>query len=94
MVWSVVNYGAALWGIRHFNCINSIQLRAARYFFGVGRYTPNVAVMGDTRWKPTLARQWVTAINQWLRLKSVGNDRLNRNISEWAEANANGRCLN
>ena len=60
----------------------------------MGRYTPNAAVMGDTGWKPTVVRQWETVINQWLHLKSMGNDRLNRKIVEWAEANANGRCQN
>ena len=29
MVWSVINYGASVWGTRQFFCINSIQLRAA-----------------------------------------------------------------
>ena len=81
MVWNIVNYGGAVWGNRQFNCIDSIQLRAARYFMGVDRYTPNAAVMGDTGWKPSMARQWKTVVNQSLRLKSMGNDRLNRKIS-------------
>ena len=58
------------------------------------RHTPNAAVMGDTGWKPTVVRKWVTVINQWLRIKSMGNDRLNRKIFEWVEANANGRFQN
>ena len=94
MVWSVVNYGPAVWGSRQFKCINLIQLRAARYFMGMGRYTPNAAVMGDTGWKPTVVRQWVTVINQCLRLKSMGNGMLNRKIFERTEVNANGRCQN
>ena len=52
MVWSVINYGAAVWGSRQFSCINSVQLRAARYYMVVGRYTSNSAVQGDTGWKP------------------------------------------
>ena len=94
MVWSVVSYGAAIWGTRQFNCINSIQLRAARYFMGVGKYTPNAAVMGDTGWKPTITRQWEVVIRQWLRMKVMGNDRLNRKIFDWAEDKGNGRCQN
>ena len=45
---------------------------------GVGKYTPNAAVMGDTGWKPTIIRQWEVVIRQWLRMKAMGNDRLNR----------------
>ena len=78
MVWSVVSYGTAIWGTRQFNCINSIQLRAARYFMGVGKYTPKAAVVGDIGWKPTIIRQWEVVIRQWLRMKAMGNDRLNR----------------
>ena len=37
MVWSVIKYGVAVWGSKQFSCINSIQLRAARYYMGVGR---------------------------------------------------------
>ena len=90
MVWSVVNYGVAVWGSRQFNCINLIQLRAAL----MGRYTPNTAVMGDTGWKPTIIRQWEAVIRQWPRMKSMGSDRINRKIFDWSEANANGRCQN
>ena len=71
MVWSVISYGAAIWGNRQFTSINSVQLRAARYYMGVGRYTPNSAVHGDTGWKPTSVRQWSCVINQWLRLKTM-----------------------
>ena len=94
MVWSVINYGASVWGTRQFTCINSIQLRAARYFMGVGRYTPNAAVQGDCGWKPTVVRQWSTVLNQWQRLKSMDINRINYKVFEWCERNGNQRCKN
>ena len=94
IVWSVVSYGAAVWGSRQFSSINSVYMRAARYYLGVGKYTPNSAVQGDTGWKPTIVRQWFTVLNQWLRLKSMDSNRLNRKIFDWAETNSNGRCQN
>ncbi|MEW8547938.1 MAG: reverse transcriptase family protein, partial [Candidatus Thiodiazotropha sp.] len=94
MVWSVISYGAAIWGNRQFSCINTVQLRAARYYMGVGRYTPNAAVQGDTGWKPTIVRQWLSVINQWIRLKLMDTNRLNQKIFAWSERNANGRCKN
>lgn len=60
----------------------------------MGRYTPNSAVQGDIGWKPTELRQWSTVINQWLRLKNMDRERLNRKIFDWAESNANRRCQN
>ena len=45
MVWSIIGYGASIWGSKVYNCINSVQLKAARFFFGVGRCTPNAGVL-------------------------------------------------
>ena len=91
MVWSVVNYGAAVWGIWQFSCINTIQLHAARYYMGVGNYTPISAVQGDSGWKPIVVRQWSAVLNQWQRLKSMNNNRINYKIFEWCEQNAGQR---
>ncbi|CAG2255684.1 unnamed protein product [Mytilus edulis] len=85
IVWSTISYGAAVWGDRTFSCINSIQNKAIRFYMGVGRYTPNVAVNGDSAWKPPCVRQWRTVINQWNRLRYMNTDRLNKRIHNWAE---------
>ena len=49
-VLSKINYGASIWGCRRFACIKAVQNRALIFFLGVGRYTPNAAVNGDTGW--------------------------------------------
>lgn len=85
MSWSTISYGAAVWGDRTFSCINSIQNKAIRFYMGVGRYTPNVAVNGDSAWKPPCVRQWRTVINHWNRLRYMNTDRLNKRIHNWAE---------
>ena len=46
-VWPVIDYGAAIWGTADKSCIQAIQNRACRFFLGVGKYTPNVAVTGE-----------------------------------------------
>ena len=46
-VWPVITYGAAIWDFRSFSCINAIHNRAMRFYLGVGKYTPTVAVAGD-----------------------------------------------
>ena len=50
MVQSVINYGAAIWGTQSYSCIKSVQMRASRFFLGVGKYTPNAAVQGEMGW--------------------------------------------
>jgi hypothetical protein len=84
MVWSTINYGSAIWGDRQFSCINAVQQRAARFFLGVGRYTPNSAVSGDIGWTPPLVKQLKTVIGQWYRLKHMQSDRINAKVFKWA----------
>ncbi|XP_071123605.1 uncharacterized protein [Mytilus edulis] len=47
LVWSVIDYGASIWGTREFSCINAVKNRAMRFFMGVGKYTPNLSLYGD-----------------------------------------------
>ena len=61
---------------------------------GVGRYTPNVAVHGDSGWQPTVVRQWSSVINQWIRVKSMSDSKINFRIFEWCERNSGHRCKN
>ena len=46
MVWPTINYSAPIWGDKSYSCINAVQNRAMRYYFGVGKYTANAAVLG------------------------------------------------
>ena len=41
-VWSVISYGAAIWGIKEHAGISTVQYKACPFFLGVGKYTPNV----------------------------------------------------
>ena len=77
--------GAAIWGDRRFSRISAVQNRAARFFMGVGRYTPNAAVMGDMGWTNTESRQWECVINQWFRLRAMDENRLNSKVFKWAK---------
>jgi CDP-diglyceride synthetase len=57
LVWSIISYGAAIWGTKEYSCINAVQNRAMRFYLGVGKYTPNLSVIGDMGWKPSIIRQ-------------------------------------
>ena len=52
LVSAIIEYGAAIWGYKSYSYINAIQLRACRFFLGVGRYTPNATVMCNMGWNP------------------------------------------
>ena len=56
-VWSVVSYGAAIWGIKEYAGISTVQNKACPFFPGVGKYIPNAAVNGDMGWTPAHVKQ-------------------------------------
>lgn len=94
MVWSVINYAAGIWGCKTYSCINAVQSRAERYFLGVGRYTPNTAVHGDTAWHPPIVKQWKSVINIWCRLTNMDSERLNAKVFKWSQRLGNRHCKN
>ncbi|XP_053391650.1 uncharacterized protein LOC128554398 [Mercenaria mercenaria] len=93
-VWSTISYGAAIWGDRQFSCISAIQNRAARFFMGVGKYTPNVAVNGDIGWVDVYIKQLSSVLSQWYRIRSMSSSRLNYKIYQWSVSQINTSCKN
>jgi len=47
LVAPVIEYAAALWGVREYSCIGTVQNRACRFFMGCSKFTPNTAVRGE-----------------------------------------------
>jgi hypothetical protein len=84
MVWPVLDYGAAIWGSREFSCVKAVQHRACRFHLGVGRYTPNQAVLGDMGWLTPEHKQWQTVTRLWCRLVNMDSDRVNKAVFTWA----------
>jgi hypothetical protein len=94
LVLPVIHYGSAVWGHSQFSSINAVHNRACRYFLGVGKYTPNAAVQGDTGLPPPEIDQWITITRQWCRLLNMNNNRLNKTIFIWAHKLASTKCKN
>lgn len=94
IVWPVIDYGSAIWGSKSFSCITAVQNRAMRYFLGVGKYTPNAAVIGEMAWQPPIVRQWKNISRYWARLSNIPSSRINKRIALWAYAKANNACKN
>ena len=70
-VWSVISYGASVWGTKSYSCITAVQNRAMRLFLGTGKYTPNAAVSGDLRWQSAHIRQWKSVFIYWNRIVHI-----------------------
>ena len=80
-VQSIIDYSAALWGTKSVTCINAVQNRACRYFLGLGRYAPNVAVNGDMGWTTPEHRHWLSITRRWCRQINM-DDFLQRTMSK------------
>ena len=53
LVQATINYGAGIWGgggTMIYSCIEAVQNRALRYFLGLGKYAPYLAINGDMGW--------------------------------------------
>ena len=94
IVLSTLSFGAAVWGTKQFSCINAIQSRAARFFLGVGKYSPNAGVLGDTGWEPVIAKQWKVVTNHWIRMRLMDENRINARVFRWAESKSGRGCKN
>jgi hypothetical protein len=84
LVQSIVDYGASVWGMNAFTHIKTVQFRAGRYFLGLGRYTPNNAVLGEMGWTDPGERLWKCVFWQWFRLAALPAERLNARVHSWA----------
>ena len=85
MVQSVIKYGAAIWGTQSYSRIKSVQMRASRFFLGVGKYTPNAAVQGEMGWDFPQQRIGVCIARLWCREVNLDDCRLNKRVFKWAK---------
>ena len=75
-VLPILEYGSGVWGYINANDANLIQNRAMRYFLGVHKFAPNLALSGETGWlNPKLSR-WLCLVRFWNRLILMDEGRL------------------
>ena len=55
----ILNYVAEIWGFQDFACCTGIQNRAARYYLGVHKFTPILALRGELGWHSVYIDRWV-----------------------------------
>lgn len=85
MVWSIIEYGSSIWGSSNDTHVNVIQNRAMKFFMGLRKYAPNVAVAGDMGWTPPTVRIWGSITRQYVRLNILTNKRVNHRIFNWTK---------
>ena len=72
---SGASYGAAIWGIKEYSTINTVQHKACRFF---------LAVNGDMGWMLPHIKQLKTVLCHWFRLNHMDDKRVNKHVFQWS----------
>ncbi len=84
LVQPMISYGAAIWGTKDYVCIAAVRKGACRYYMGLGKYAPNIALEGDTGWVHPFHRIWKCVIRQWCMSVNMCESRVNKRVFIWA----------
>ena len=86
----MTDYCSSVWGFKQFSKIDNVQNRAIRYFLGVHRFTPLLAINGEMGWTTSIHRRWVNMFRLWNRLISMNNNRLTKHVFNF-DYNSSGK---
>ncbi len=84
LVAPVMLYGSAIWGVKEYGCVNTVQNRACRFYLGVGSHASNDATRGDMGWSLPLHQQYCEVVRFWCRLQNVCETRLCAKVHQWS----------
>ena len=79
----ILDYCSSIWGYQKLDQINTIQNRAIRFYLGVHKYAPNLAINGDIGWLSSGVRRWVEMLRYWNRLMKMNDSYLTKKVFEW-----------
>ena len=79
----ILQYGASIWGVKEFENIERVQLRAIRYFLGVHNKVPIPGLHGDMGWQKLKFRNYICVLRFWNRLINMDDNRLTKKIFKW-----------
>ena len=79
----IIEYASGVWGHVAGKCIESIQHRVLRYYLGVHKFCPILALTGDVGWLTPRLSRYICRIRLWNRLISMDDQRLTKKIFYW-----------
>ncbi|CAG2247352.1 HARBI1 [Mytilus edulis] len=79
----ILDYCSSVWGFKDLNCVDTVQNKAIRYFLGVHKFAPKLAINGDVGWLPSKERRWCNMVRYWNRLMDMDNSRLCKRVFLW-----------
>ena len=79
----ILDYQSSVWGYKDYSDIDSVQNRSIRYFLGVHRFAPKLAINGDVGWMPSTERRWYNMLRYWNRLVNMDDSRICKKVFLW-----------
>lgn len=79
-VFSILDYGAEVTGLRSHQRLDDVQNRAARYFLGVNRFCPLPCLNLETGWLTGRRRRHLCVLRYYNRLLNMNENRIPRKI--------------
>ena len=76
----VMHYSACVWGFKDFAKSNQVLHKAARFYLGVHKFTPVVAMLGELEWLPSVNERWICMLRWWNHLVNLEDHRLLKKI--------------
>ena len=86
----ILDYNSSVWGFKDYPYVDNVQNKASRYFLGVHKFAPKLAITGDMGWLPSCQRRHYNMIRYWNRLMDMPDTRLCKQVFNWDQE----RCLN
>ena len=82
-VCPVLDYVAGVWGFKNYPAIETIHNRAIRYYLGVHKFAPTLAISGDMGWESCEGRRSLCMLRLWNRLIGMDENRLTKRVFYW-----------
>ena len=83
----ILDYCSSIWGYQKLDQVDTIQNRAIRFYLGVHKYAPNLAINGDIGWISSGIRRKVEMLRYWNRLIKMNGNTLTKRVFEWDYGN-------
>ena len=76
----ILDYCAGVWGMGNFKCIEDVQLKAARYYLGVHKFCPLLAIEGEIGWVRCATRRKLDVIKLWNKIVTLDDLRIPKRV--------------
>ena len=82
-VFSILNYGAGVWGFKEYHNSRTFQNKIIRYYLGTHRFTPLAATHIEMDWSDNRHIHWLEMIRLKNRINEMPTNRWPKKIWQW-----------